>query len=59
MDRGYDAGTVYADVECRGIRPVIPLRMTPAVKAGKADPPKCEHWTWTFAGSDTKRGASK
>jgi len=46
-------------VECRGIRPVIPLRMTPAVKAGKADPPKCEHWTWTFAGSDTKRGASK
>ena len=42
-----------------GIRPVVPLRMTPAVKAGKANPPQCDHGTWTFAGSDTKRGASK
>jgi hypothetical protein len=25
----------------------------------KAIPPSCEHGTWTFAGSDPKRGASK
>jgi hypothetical protein len=39
--------------------PIIPLRETPAVKARKAAPPSCEHGTWTFAGSDAKRGASK
>ena len=37
----------------------IPLRKTPAVVAGKHLPPSCEHGVWTFAGSDTKRGASK
>ena len=41
------------------MRPIIPLRETPAVKAGKAGPPTCEHGTWRFAGSDSKRGASK
>jgi len=56
---GYDAETVYETVEGRGIRPVIPLRKTSAVKAGKANPPQCEHGTWTFGGSDAKRGASK
>jgi Transposase DDE domain len=59
LDRGYDSESVYAQVEQRGIRPVIPLRMTPAVKRGMASPPKCEHGEWTFAGSDAKRGASK
>jgi len=59
MDRGYDAEDIYELAESRGIRPVIPLRMTPAVKAGKDKPPQCDHGTWTFAGSDTKRGASK
>lgn len=39
--------------------PIIPLRETPAVKAGKAGPPTCEHGAWTFARSDAKRGASK
>jgi len=29
------------------------------VKAGKANPPSCEHGTWTFAGSDLSRGRSK
>lgn len=29
------------------------------MKAGKHKPPTCEHGTWTFAGSDAKRGASK
>jgi hypothetical protein len=59
MDRGYDAEVAYADTESRHIRPVIPLRQTPAVKAGKHKPPECEHGEWTFAGSDAKRGASK
>jgi hypothetical protein len=59
MDRGYDCESIYAEVESRHARPVIPLRETKAVKDGKAAPPKCDHGTWTFAGSDAKRGASK
>jgi hypothetical protein len=59
LDRGYDAEIIYTDVEKRHMRPVIPLRQTPAVKAGKDKPPSCEHGIWTFAGSDAKRGASK
>lgn len=56
---GYDNQRVYDECEGRDVRPVIPLRETPAVKAGKAGPPTCEHGTWQFAGSDVKRGASK
>ncbi|MDP8962054.1 MAG: transposase [Actinomycetota bacterium] len=59
MDRGYDVGPVYEACESRGIRPVVPLKETPFVKAGKHRPPTCEHGTWAFAGSDAKRGASK
>ena len=59
LDRGYDTEALYAEIELRDIRPVIPLRQTPAVKASKHQPPSCEHGTWTFAGSDAKRGASK
>jgi Transposase DDE domain len=59
LDRGYDNEATYAAVEERGMRPVIPLRQTPAVKAGKDKPPSCEHGDWLFAGSDAKRGASK
>jgi hypothetical protein len=59
LDKGYDVGPVYEDCEFRSIRPIIPLRKTPAVLAGKHRPPTCEHGTWTFAGSDVKRGASK
>jgi hypothetical protein len=59
MDKGYDVGPVYDACESRGIRPVVPLRQTPFVKAGKAKPPSCEHGTWTFAGSDENRGAAK
>ena len=29
--------------ESRAVRPIIPLRETPAVKAGKANPPTCEN----------------
>jgi hypothetical protein len=59
MDKGYDVNNVYDGCEARGIRPIIPLRQTGFVVAGKHRPPTCEHGTWTFAGSDAKRGASK
>jgi len=59
LDMGYDAEVIYEEVESRHMRPVIPLRRTPAVKAGKDKPPACDHGEWTFAGSDAKRGASK
>ena len=39
MDMGYDLGPVYDGFEARGSHPVIPLRETPAVKAGKHRPP--------------------
>jgi hypothetical protein len=38
-----DLGPVYDGFEARGCHPVIPLRETPAVKAGKHRPPVCEH----------------
>jgi hypothetical protein len=59
MDMGYDLGPVYEGFEARGCHPVIPLRETSAVKAGKHRPPTCEHGEWTFAGSDAKRQAAK
>jgi Transposase DDE domain/Transposase domain (DUF772) len=59
LDKGYDIGPIYDACTIRGIRPIVPLRQTPAVKAGRDKPPECEHGTWTFAGSDTKRDASK
>lgn len=59
FDRGYDATAVYEACEQRGIRPIVPLRKTSAVIAGKDQPPTCEHGTWTFAGADNRRGASK
>ncbi|HSH59652.1 MAG TPA: transposase [Acidimicrobiales bacterium] len=58
-DKGYDVAPFYDACESRDIRPVAPLRQTPFVKAGKAAPPSCDHGVWTFAGSDTKRGAAK
>jgi len=59
MDKGYDVGPVYEACEDRGIRPIIPLRNTLKVERGEHCPPECEHGTWTFAGSDASRGASK
>jgi hypothetical protein len=59
MGMGYDHEAVYAGCEERGCHPVVPLRETPAVKAGKHRLPVCEHGTWTFAGSDAKRRAAK
>lgn len=51
--------TTYAACESRDIRPVIPLKLTVNVANGLHKPPTCPHGEWTFAGSDTKRGASK
>lgn len=59
MDKGYDVGPVYENCAERDCLPIIPLRETGAVKAGKHLPPECKHGTWKFAGSDRKRGASK
>lgn len=59
MDKGYDAHVIYDGCEDRGIRPIVPLRETPFVKAGRAAPPSCEHGKWKFAGSDAKRRAAK
>lgn len=59
MDKGYDAGFVYEGCEARGIRPIVPVKETPGVREGKARPPRCRHGLWTFAGSDSKRGAAK
>lgn len=59
LDKGYDNNRVYADCAERNIAPVIPLRQTPDVKRGKDAPPRCEHGTWTFAGADRKRDATK
>jgi hypothetical protein len=59
MDKGYDATALYDECESRGIRPIVPLRQTLFVKAGKANAPTCEHGIWTFAGSDAKNGRAK
>ncbi len=59
LDKGYDAESVYSEIESRHIRLIIPLMKTQAVKDGKHKPPVCDHGTWTSAGSDAKRGASK
>jgi hypothetical protein len=59
MDKGDDGEPMHAACESRGMRLVIALIETSAVRAGKHKPPQCEHGTWTFAGSDAKRGASK
>ena len=59
MDMGYDLGPVYDGFEARDRHPIIPLRETPAVKAGQHKPPVCEHGAWTFAGADAKRQAAK
>ena len=59
MDKGYDLATVYGECEDRDCHPIIPLRQTPDVKRGADKAPTCEHGDWRFAGSDSKRGASK
>lgn len=52
LDKGYDNDRVYAECAERDCLPLIPLRQTPGVKRGDHLPPKCDHGTWKFAGSD-------
>jgi transposase len=59
MDKGYDLTNVYDSCEDRDCRPIIPLRETFGVKRGDHKPPTCEHGTWTFAGADYGRKATK
>ena len=59
MDKAYDIERVYAECAERDCEAIVPLRATTAVKRGDHRPPTCSHGTWTFAGSDRKRGASK
>jgi hypothetical protein len=57
FDKGYDHNALYDGCEARDCRPIIPLRKMPTKTP--VGPPTCAHGTWTFAGSDFKRGASK
>jgi len=50
---------IYDGCEDRDCRPIIPLRQTIGVARGDHKPPTCEHGDRRFAGSDSKRGASK
>jgi hypothetical protein len=59
MDSAYDVGHVHDAFEAGGCHPIAKLRKTPGVLKGAHKPTMCEHGTWTFAGSDFKRGASK
>src|SRR5207244_5855095 len=59
MDKGYDNGPIYDGCEDREVRPIIPLRETPAVKRGDDKPPTCAHRQWRFAGADYQREATK
>ena len=59
MDSAYDVAHVHDAFEAGGCRPVVKLRKTQGVLRGDHKPPTCEHGTWTFAGADYKRGASK
>ena len=59
LDKGYDVGPIYDGCAARDVHPIIPLRQTPGVKLGQHKPPMCEHGDWRFAGSDSKRGATK
>jgi hypothetical protein len=59
LDKGYDGRFVYEACAKRGIRPIIPLRNEDKPGANLGGAPECEHGTWTFAGADDKRGASK
>jgi hypothetical protein len=59
MDRGYDNTTMHEACAEHGAVAIFPLRETPAVKRGDHLAPCCDHGTWTFAGADFKRGATK
>jgi hypothetical protein len=59
MDKGYDTSTIHEGCMGRGVAPVTALIESLRVKRGEHKPPTCEHGTWTFAGADYKRRATK
>ncbi len=59
MDKGYDSGPIHDGCMDRDVCPVTALIKTSRVKRGEHKPPACEHGTWTFAGADFKRRATK
>jgi hypothetical protein len=59
MDKGYDNSPIHDGCMERNVIPITPLRETPAVKRGDHKPPTCDHGTWTFAGADYNRKATK
>ena len=58
-DKGYDVARVHEACAAAGAAPTIPLKQTTGVKRGDHRPPECQHGTWTFAGTDAKRNATK
>ena len=59
MDKGYDVGPIHDGCMDRGVCPVTSLKESPRTERGEHKPPSCEHGTWTFAGADFKRRATK
>jgi transposase, IS5 family len=59
MDKGYDTGPIHDGCMERELCPVTALVKSGRVKRGEHKPPTCEHGTWTFAGADFKRKATK
>jgi len=59
MDKGYDAGYVYEEIEARNCQPIIPLMNDAGVKKGRHLPHECEHGVWVYKGTDYKRRAAK
>ena len=59
LDKGYDTEAIYGACEDRACARSSRWKMTIGVEDGWDKPPACDHGTWTFAGSDAKRGASK
>jgi hypothetical protein len=59
MDKGYETGPIHNGCMDRDVCPVTALIKSPRVKQGEHKPPSCEHGTWTFAGADFKRKATK
>jgi Transposase DDE domain len=59
MDKGYDTGPIHDGCMDGDVCPVTALVKSERVKRGEHKPPTCEHGTWTFAGADYKRRATK
>jgi hypothetical protein len=57
-DKGYDNNAMH-DACAHGSVRSSRFARTPFVKRGDHLAPTCEHGTWTFAGADFRRGASK